>query len=66
MPNETNDPLPRVNHIFVDYENVHAVDPAIIGSKTVHVTLLLGEQATYAGERRVQRVETFSTTADCR
>lgn len=28
------------------------------------VTLLLGEQATYAGERRVQRLETFSTTAD--
>src|ERR1051325_851345 len=27
------------------------------------VTLLLGEQATYAGERKAQRVEAFSTTA---
>ena len=30
------------------------------------VTLFLGEQATYAGERRAQRVETFATTADLR
>jgi phosphopantothenoylcysteine decarboxylase/phosphopantothenate--cysteine ligase len=30
------------------------------------VTLLIGEQATYAGERRAQSVKTFSTTADLR
>ena len=30
------------------------------------VILLLGEQATYSGERRAQRVESFSTTADLR
>jgi phosphopantothenoylcysteine decarboxylase/phosphopantothenate--cysteine ligase len=30
------------------------------------VVLLTGEQATYAGERRASRVETFSTTADLR
>jgi phosphopantothenate---cysteine ligase (CTP) len=28
------------------------------------VILLIGEQATYSGERRAQRVETFSTTVD--
>src|SRR5471032_2536367 len=28
------------------------------------VVLLIGEQATHAGERRAQRVEFFSTTAD--
>jgi phosphopantothenate---cysteine ligase (CTP) len=28
------------------------------------VTLLIGVQATYAGERRAQRTETFSTTTD--
>jgi phosphopantothenate---cysteine ligase (CTP) len=27
------------------------------------VTLLIGEQATYSGERRAQRVETFTTTS---
>ena len=31
-----------------------------------HVTLLAGESATYAGERRAQTVKTFSTTADLR
>ena len=30
------------------------------------VTLLLGEQATYGGERKAQRVEPFSTTASLR
>jgi phosphopantothenate---cysteine ligase (CTP) len=30
------------------------------------VILLIGETATYAGERRASRVETFSTTADLR
>ncbi len=30
------------------------------------VTLLIGEQATYCGERRAQRVEQFSTTNDLR
>ena len=30
------------------------------------VTLLIGESATYAGERRAQMVKTFSTTADLR
>ena len=28
------------------------------------VTLLIGEQATYRGERKAQRIEPFSTTAD--
>jgi phosphopantothenoylcysteine decarboxylase/phosphopantothenate--cysteine ligase len=31
-----------------------------------NVLLLLGEQATYSGERRAQRIESFSTTADLR
>jgi phosphopantothenoylcysteine synthetase/decarboxylase len=30
------------------------------------VVLLAGEQATYAGERRAQRIETFTTTTDLR
>ncbi len=46
MHTETDELPPPVNHVFVDYENVHAVDPAIIGSKTVHLTLLLGAQKT--------------------
>ena len=37
---------PPVNHVFVDFENVHSVDLAVIGSKTVHLTLLLGPRQT--------------------
>jgi len=37
---------PPVNHVFVDFENVHEVDPALIGTKTVHFTLLLGARQT--------------------
>ena len=32
-------------------------------SRGHHATLLVGDQATYGGERRAQTVETFSTTA---
>jgi phosphopantothenate---cysteine ligase (CTP) len=31
-----------------------------------HVTLLMGQGATWPGERRAERVETFTTTADLR
>jgi phosphopantothenoylcysteine decarboxylase/phosphopantothenate--cysteine ligase len=31
-----------------------------------HVTLLIGQQATYSGERKAQRVETFTTTTNLR
>ena len=31
-----------VNYVFVDFENIHKLDPALIGMKTVHITLLLG------------------------
>ena len=37
-----------------------------LAAKGHETTLLIGEQATYAGERRAQRVETFTTTADLR
>lgn len=37
---------PPMNHIFVDFENVHEVDPALIGAKSVSLTLLLGSQQT--------------------
>ena len=46
MPNEKHNVSPPVNHIFVDYENVRDIDPSIIGSKSVHITLLLGAQKT--------------------
>lgn len=35
-----------MNHVFVDFENVHEVDPALIGAKSVSLTLLLGARQT--------------------
>ena len=38
----------------------------ILATRGHQVTLLIGESATYAGERRAQSVKMFSTTADLR
>ena len=45
MPTATHLP-PPVNHVFVDFENVHKVDLAVIGSKAVSFTLLVGPRQT--------------------
>jgi hypothetical protein len=37
---------PSMNHVFVDYENIHQMDPDIIGRKSVTVTLLVGAKQT--------------------
>lgn len=42
----TTDLPPPVNHVFVDFENVHKIDLAIIGSKAVTFTLLVGPRQT--------------------
>src|SRR5258706_7373163 len=42
----TNKLPPPVNHVFVDFENVHEIDLAIIGAKAVSFTLLLGSRQT--------------------
>jgi len=34
--------LPPINHIFIDFENVHEVDLSLVGEKLVDLTLLLG------------------------
>jgi hypothetical protein len=43
MPPSTPTELPPpVNHVFVDCENVHHVDPEVIGQKAVNFTFLYG------------------------
>lgn len=43
----TDSPLTSpTNHVFVDLENVHQVDPAVIGSKATSFTLFLGAKNT--------------------
>lgn len=37
---------PPLNHVFVDFENVHEIDVSVIGTKAVCFTLLLGARQT--------------------
>jgi hypothetical protein len=52
----TTDLPPPVNHVFVDFENVHEIDLAIIGSKAVHFTLLLGSRQTKLAVSLVEKL----------
>jgi hypothetical protein len=33
-----------VNHVFVDFENVHEIDVSVIADETVHFTLMVDPQ----------------------
>src|SRR5712671_5860251 len=46
MPASATHLPPPVNHVFVDFENVHKVDLAVIGNKAVSFTLLVGPRQT--------------------
>jgi len=41
-----NEIAPRLNYVFVDFENVHQIDVSVIGTKSVNFTLLLGAKQT--------------------
>lgn len=45
-----------MNHVFVDFENVHEVDPALIGVKSVSLTLLLGARQTKLDAALVEKL----------
>ena len=45
-----------MNHVFVDYENVHEVDPAVIGARSVSLTLLLGARQTRLDAALVEKL----------
>jgi len=46
MPARPAELPPPMNHVFVDFENVHKVDLSIIGRKSVCFTLLVGAKQT--------------------
>lgn len=56
MPHDTTHLSPPVNHVFVDFENVHEVDLAIIGTKAVSFTLLLGARQTKLDAALVEKL----------
>ncbi len=49
-------PTPAMNHVFVDYENVHEVDASILGAKSVTLTLLLGARQTKLDAELVEKL----------
>lgn len=46
MPTNTTELPSPVNHVFVDFENVHEIDLTVIGGKAVSFTLLIGSRQT--------------------
>jgi len=57
MPNNAISNLPPpMNHVFVDFENVHQVDLSIIGMKGFTFTLLLGARQTKLDVAMVEKL----------
>lgn len=47
---------PPLHHVFVDFENVHAVDVSILGSRAVCFTILLGAKQTKLDAALVEKL----------
>jgi hypothetical protein len=45
-----------MNHVFVDFENVHQVDLSLIGAKSVSFTLMVGPQQTKLDANLVEKL----------
>lgn len=53
-----------MNHVFVDFENVHTVDSTLIGTKTVSFTLLLGAKQTKLDATLVEKMLTHAANVE--
>ena len=62
MPAVTTDLPPPLNHVFVDFENVHEIDLAVIGNKAVSFTLLVGPRQTRLDVRLVEKLFEHATS----
>ncbi len=56
MPAIGADLSPPLNHVFVDFENVHEIDLAVIGNRAVSFTLLVGPRQTKLDARLVEKL----------
>jgi hypothetical protein len=62
MTTHPNHLSPPMNHVFVDFENVHEVDPAVIGAKSVSLTLLVGARQTRLDAAVVEKLMEHAAT----
>ena len=51
-----------MNHVFVDFENVHQVDLTLIGAKAVSFTLMVGPQQTKLDSALVEKLMEHSAS----
>lgn len=51
-----------MNHVFVDFENVHHVDAALIGAKAVSLTILVGAKQTKLDAALVEKLMTHAAS----
>jgi len=55
---------PPVNHVFVDFENVHEVELAVIGHKAVSFTLLIGARQTKIDTDLVEKLVQHASSVE--
>lgn len=53
---------PAMNHVFVDFENVHQVDLSLIGAKAVIFTLMVGAKQTKLDSDLVEKLMAHSSS----
>ncbi len=51
-----------MNHVFMDFENVHQVDLNLIGAKSVSFTLMVGPQQTKLDSSLVEKLMEYSAS----
>ena len=51
-----------MNHVFVDFENVHQVDLTLIGAKAVSFTLMVGPKQTKLDSDLVEKLMAHSAS----
>lgn len=53
---------PPMNHVFVDFENVHQLDLSLIGAKSVSFTLMVGAKQTKLDSDLVEKLMSHSSS----
>jgi hypothetical protein len=62
MTTDANQLSPPMNHVFVDFENVHHLDLSVIGARSVSLTLLLGARQTRLDAALVEKLIEHAAT----
>jgi hypothetical protein len=62
MNTNATDLPPPINHVFVDFENVHEIDLEVVGRKSVQFTLLLGPRQTRLDVNLVEKLLAHAQT----